>query len=209
MGGKAKLGVRVTVVTAVLLTVLGWCTGDPDQPAATGSAGTATSVPPSHSLSSPSLASSSPTSTFASTGTRSQTGIDVGDGRDDAVDVVARPFAAMHGRSGRVHDHSPSPSSARPVVPLTHEPTDDAPPLSYASPQPTISTAPPAVPQQASVPPAPAPAPPAPAAPAPAPTSYANCDAVRAAGQAPLLVGEPGYSSKLDGDSDGIACEVR
>jgi Excalibur calcium-binding domain len=37
--------------------------------------------------------------------------------------------------------------------------------------------------------------------------SYANCDAVRAAGKAPLDRGEPGYSSKLDRDGDGIACE--
>lgn len=37
---------------------------------------------------------------------------------------------------------------------------------------------------------------------------YANCDAVRAAGKAPLLRGQPGYSSSLDRDGDGIACEV-
>ncbi|MFI6432853.1 DUF1524 domain-containing protein [Rhodococcus oryzae] len=68
--------------------------------------------------------------------------------------------------------------------------------------------------------PAPAPAPvpfvaPAPvAAPAPAPaavpqtsTTYANCAAVRAAGAAPLHAGQPGYSSKLDRDGDGTACE--
>jgi hypothetical protein len=36
---------------------------------------------------------------------------------------------------------------------------------------------------------------------------YANCDAVRAAGAAPIHAGEPGYSRKLDRDGDGIACE--
>ncbi|RYQ12045.1 calcium-binding protein [Bifidobacterium pseudolongum subsp. globosum] len=36
---------------------------------------------------------------------------------------------------------------------------------------------------------------------------YKNCAAVRAAGKAPLHQGEPGYSSKLDRDGDGIACE--
>ncbi len=36
---------------------------------------------------------------------------------------------------------------------------------------------------------------------------YANCDAVRAAGADPILIGEPGYSSKLDRDGDGIGCE--
>lgn len=37
--------------------------------------------------------------------------------------------------------------------------------------------------------------------------SYKNCSAVRAAGKAPLLKGEPGYSTKLDRDRDGVACE--
>jgi phosphatidylserine/phosphatidylglycerophosphate/cardiolipin synthase-like enzyme len=46
--------------------------------------------------------------------------------------------------------------------------------------------------------------------PSPAPTGnevYANCAAVKAAGKAPLHKGDPGYSSKLDRDGDGIACE--
>ncbi|HWD82566.1 MAG TPA: excalibur calcium-binding domain-containing protein [Kribbella sp.] len=38
-------------------------------------------------------------------------------------------------------------------------------------------------------------------------TYYANCAAVRAAGKAPLYAGEPGYSSHLDRDGDGVACE--
>lgn len=36
---------------------------------------------------------------------------------------------------------------------------------------------------------------------------YRNCAAVRAAGRAPLHIGDPGYSSKLDRDHDGTACE--
>ncbi len=36
---------------------------------------------------------------------------------------------------------------------------------------------------------------------------YANCTAVRAAGAAPLLAGEPGYRRALDRDGDGVACE--
>lgn len=36
---------------------------------------------------------------------------------------------------------------------------------------------------------------------------YRNCDAVRAAGKAPLSRGEPGYARHLDRDDDGIACE--
>ncbi|MBF9709184.1 excalibur calcium-binding domain-containing protein [Bifidobacterium dentium] len=34
-----------------------------------------------------------------------------------------------------------------------------------------------------------------------------NCKAVRAAGRAPIYRGDPGYSSKLDADNDGIGCE--
>lgn len=49
------------------------------------------------------------------------------------------------------------------------------------------------------------------AAPPPPPPAasvyYANCDAVRAAGAAPILRGQAGYSSKLDRDGDGVGCE--
>lgn len=38
-------------------------------------------------------------------------------------------------------------------------------------------------------------------------TYYANCAAVRAAGAAPIYRGDPGYSSSLDRDGDGVACE--
>ncbi|CAM3264918.1 Metal-dependent hydrolase, beta-lactamase superfamily II [Deinococcus saxicola] len=73
-------------------------------------------------------------------------------------------------------------------------------------------------PQAAPVPTAPAPTAPAPAAPPRLPPAlppsspsggvvYPNCAAVRAAGRAPLLVGQPGYSRKLDRDGDGRACE--
>ena len=37
---------------------------------------------------------------------------------------------------------------------------------------------------------------------------YENCTAVREAGAAPIRTGDPGYSTKLDRDKDGIACEV-
>lgn len=36
---------------------------------------------------------------------------------------------------------------------------------------------------------------------------FANCAEARAAGVAPIRRGEPGYSSALDRDGDGIACE--
>ncbi len=38
-------------------------------------------------------------------------------------------------------------------------------------------------------------------------TSYANCAEVRAAGKAPIRRGQPGYSTRLDRDRDGIACQ--
>ncbi|QCB51792.1 DUF1524 domain-containing protein [Rhodococcus sp. PAMC28707] len=69
----------------------------------------------------------------------------------------------------------------------------------------------PVAPAPAPIAPAPAPAPVAPAplveAPAPSSVYYQNCSAVRAAGAAPIRAGQPGYSSKLDRDGDGIACE--
>lgn len=36
---------------------------------------------------------------------------------------------------------------------------------------------------------------------------YENCDAVRAAGAAPIHEGDAGYGSHLDRDGDGVACE--
>ncbi|MDQ0819132.1 hypothetical protein QFZ79_001424 [Arthrobacter sp. V4I6] len=78
-------------------------------------------------------------------------------------------------------------------------PADDTPPA--AAP---LERAPAAVPPPVPVAPAPA-VPPAPAA--PSAVSFANCAAVRAAGAAPVRAGQPGYSSKLDRDGDGVACE--
>lgn len=45
------------------------------------------------------------------------------------------------------------------------------------------------------------------AAPAPPAAYYASCAAVRAAGAAPIRLGQPGYSTKLDRDGDGVGCE--
>ena len=36
---------------------------------------------------------------------------------------------------------------------------------------------------------------------------YPSCSAARAAGAAPIRVGQPGYRPELDTDRDGIACE--
>lgn len=37
--------------------------------------------------------------------------------------------------------------------------------------------------------------------------AFANCKAARAAGLAPVMIGEPGYGPHLDRDGDGIGCE--
>ena len=41
----------------------------------------------------------------------------------------------------------------------------------------------------------------------PGAATYESCDAARAAGAAPVRVGDAGYGSHLDGDGDGSACE--
>ncbi|MEV7962747.1 excalibur calcium-binding domain-containing protein [Oerskovia paurometabola] len=43
--------------------------------------------------------------------------------------------------------------------------------------------------------------------PAPADVFYQNCDAVRAAGAAPIYAGDPGFQGKFDRDKDGVGCE--
>src|SRR5690606_41479940 len=83
-------------------------------------------------------------------------------------------------------------------------------PARVVTPEP--APAPAAVPGPAAPPapgPSPAPEPPPTPAPAPAPVEvyYKLCDAVRAAGKAPIYAGQPGYSGKLDRDGDGIGCE--
>lgn len=51
-------------------------------------------------------------------------------------------------------------------------------------------------------------APPAPvASPGGRSTYFANCDAARAAGAAPVRLGDPGYGDHLDRDGDGSGCE--
>jgi hypothetical protein len=65
----------------------------------------------------------------------------------------------------------------------------------------------PAAPPEPDVAPAPAPQGAPAVAPAPAGVSYENCSAVRAAGAAPIRLGQSGYGKHLDRDGDGIGCE--
>ncbi len=62
------------------------------------------------------------------------------------------------------------------------------PPATRDTPPPTTEYTPPPAPPEPSV-------------------SYSNCAEARAAGAAPLYRGEPGYSTRMDRDGDGVACE--
>lgn len=90
--------------------------------------------------------------------------------------------------------------------------TSDYAPVVEAAPAPAPPVEPPPAPappaQPAPAPVAPAPVAPAPVAPAPTEVYYKNCDAVRAAGAAPIHQGQPGYASHLDRDKDGIGCDT-
>lgn len=77
----------------------------------------------------------------------------------------------------------------RTSTPAQVRPANTPPPAPAYTPPPEPVYAPPAVVDSPSV-------------------SYANCSAVRAAGAAPIYAGEPGYSSKLDRDGDGVGCET-
>ncbi|MEN0138602.1 MAG: DUF1524 domain-containing protein [Rhodococcus sp. (in: high G+C Gram-positive bacteria)] len=78
-----------------------------------------------------------------------------------------------------------------------------------AAPAPTTDPVPQVVPAPALVPaPAPAPAPvPFVDTAAPSDVYYKNCSAAKAAGAAPVHIGEPGYGTHLDRDGDGVGCE--
>lgn len=85
------------------------------------------------------------------------------------------------------------------IAPWTQVSVSAAP---VAPPAPIVTAAPVTAPPVITAAPAPAPA--------PAPgidVYYANCTAARAAGAAPVYVGDPGYRRALDRDGDGVACE--
>ncbi|WP_223884081.1 excalibur calcium-binding domain-containing protein [Pseudarthrobacter sp. BIM B-2242] len=89
----------------------------------------------------------------------------------------------------------PAPaSSPAPESPVAAPTPEDPAPAPAAEPAPVAEIA----------------APPAPVAdPAPVNVTYENCAEVRAAGKAPLLRGQPGYTAKMDSDGDGVACEKK
>lgn len=91
----------------------------------------------------------------------------------------------------------------------TPPPTPDAAPAPVeAVILPPLAPVPEVAPVEAAPPAAPAvPAKPAPLVEAPAAVYYQNCSAVRAAGAAPIHVGQPGFQPKFDRDGDGVGCE--
>lgn len=107
-------------------------------------------------------------------------------------------------------DETPTPSPAPTPVRVVDAPAAEvAPPAVVPVPAaPPVVRAVPAAPAVPAVPAAsPARAvPAAPVAPA-ANVVYKNCDAVRAAGAAPIRQGTPGYGKHLDRDNDGIGCD--
>ena len=94
---------------------------------------------------------------------------------------------------------TPSPTNSK-TSPNKNTPTQT--PTSSPSPTPTPTAAP-----VVEAPPVQAPVEQPVQAPAEPVFTYENCTAVRAAGAAPIYVGDYGYSRKLDRDGDGVACE--
>ncbi|WP_433801220.1 excalibur calcium-binding domain-containing protein [Actinomycetospora sp. CA-084318] len=105
-------------------------------------------------------------------------------GRNDASTAVQARLRSLDGNGRTCGSAATSTRQPAPVV-------------GNPSPKPQPKAAPKPAPQPR----------PVAAAPKPAAASYKNCAAAKAAGAAPLYAGQPGYSSKLDRDGDGVACE--
>lgn len=113
--------------------------------------------------------------------------------------------------------------SSTPVPPTTLAKTTPSKPTSTtpAPAKPATTTASPTTPSPAApssttpTPTTPSPTSPSPATPSsttpssttPTAVVYKDCAEVRAAGKAPLYRGDPGYSTALDHNGDGVACE--
>ena len=120
-------------------------------------------------------------------------------------DAIARVLSSCPGQLLPTGDSAYAAQAA--VVPVVPEPAP-APVVPEPAPVAPAPAPAPVVPAPAPVAPAPAPVAPAPAPePAPAGVFYQNCDAVRAAGAAPIYAGDPGFEAKFDRDKDGVGCE--
>ena len=119
-----------------------------------------------------------------------------------STSVSASPSVSATPSSSPTPSASATPSeSPTPTVTPSPVPTTEAPVQAPATEAPSAEA--PAAPVSE------APAQPAQQAPAQSSVYYKNCDAVRAAGAAPLHRGEPGYRPGLDSDGDGVACEPK
>jgi excalibur calcium-binding domain-containing protein len=133
--------------------------------------------------------------------------------RSAAVGLLAAVvLAGCAGESTKLKEQSlenPATTTSPPVVeettPAAAPSSTPSAPSPSPSPKPVTPAAAPSLPVEATT------APPAPVAaieePPTSMVTYANCTAARDAGAAPLHIGDPGYSTKLDRDKDGVACE--
>ncbi|MBW0136552.1 excalibur calcium-binding domain-containing protein [Pseudonocardia abyssalis] len=136
-------------------------------------------------------------------------GSTVGGNRDGEVPTVAAS-APSTTQTGAPATTRATPTPAPTTAPVVVEEVDEIDAPAVVRPA-EVTRAPARTTEQRSAPapetrtepePVPDPAP----APAPAEAYYANCDAVRAAGAAPIRVGQPGYREGLDRDGDGQGC---
>ncbi|GAA3010944.1 excalibur calcium-binding domain-containing protein [Actinokineospora diospyrosa] len=111
--------------------------------------------------------------------------------------VAVESAAAAVARTDRIilRVDKPQPVTTQPTTTTatTATTTTEAPPVTAAPAPPPVADPPPAEPEATEQ--------------APANVYYKNCDAARAAGAAPIHVGEPGYRIALDRNKDGVACE--
>ncbi|OFP77577.1 calcium-binding protein [Rothia sp. HMSC066G07] len=130
-----------------------------------------------------------------------------GPSASSSTSVSASPSVSATPSSSPTPSASATPSeSPTPTVTPSPVPTTEAPVQVPAAEAPSAEA--PAAPVSAA-PAQQAPAQPVQQAPAQSSVYYKNCDAVRAAGAAPLHRGEPGYRPGLDSDGDGVACEPK
>ena len=107
-------------------------------------------------------------------------------------DAMARVLGDCPDQQVPARQGAGAPAVAEPAAPAA-EPAPEPEPAAPVEPEPAPKPEPAAEAE--------------PEAAAEAEVFYENCTAARAAGAAPLLRGEPGYRSAMDGDDDGVACE--
>ncbi|KAB2582657.1 hypothetical protein BS297_24650 [Rhodococcus erythropolis] len=118
------------------------------------------------------------------------------------------PVVLLLTSCGGSEEAKPAPTTMTAIQKLVDAPTTTVKASSASAP--TTTTAAPIVITSEVPAPSAAPAPTVtapPAAPKAPPVKYSSCADVKKAGAAPLCKGDPGYSTSLDRDEDGVACE--